>query len=157
MAVAAAQYEDVDRRPRLVAERSHPVIVKTAWQGSLVIRSSANIDRHLDQSIVHRHHAISVSRGADWNDLSECAAQCQGYVLDQVMREIAARRHVESQPRVARKCVEHVIEKTVSGCAPDFSSSSSKLYADGRLFGLSLRDAHAGNSSMIVCGSSAPV
>src|SRR5438552_10139743 len=74
MAVAAAQHEDVDRRPRLVAERSHPVIVKTARQRPLVIRSSANIDRHLDQSIVHRHHAISISRRPDWNDLSERSA-----------------------------------------------------------------------------------
>src|SRR5438094_824470 len=75
MAVASAQHEDVDRRPRLVAERSHPVIVKTARQRSLVIRSSADIDRHLHQSIVHRHHAISVSRGTGWNDLSKRAAQ----------------------------------------------------------------------------------
>src|SRR5439155_23115979 len=44
MPVASAQHEDVDRRPRLVAERSHPVIVKTAWQRPLVIRSAANID-----------------------------------------------------------------------------------------------------------------
>src|SRR5438045_2767693 len=58
MPIASAKYENVDGRPRLVAERAHPVIVQTTWQRPLVVRSPADVHRDLNERVVHRHDAI---------------------------------------------------------------------------------------------------
>ena len=44
VAIATAQHDDMDRRARFVAERSHPVIVQAAGQWPLVVGAASDVD-----------------------------------------------------------------------------------------------------------------
>src|SRR5581483_2529559 len=99
------------RCARAVRERAHPVVVQLAGQRSAVIRPAAEIERAVDERVVHWDGAIAEPRARRRCKRHESLADGDRDIFDDVMLEIPGRLDVEPDTCIARERRQHVIEE----------------------------------------------
>src|SRR5947207_1699214 len=157
VAVIAANDTDVERRPGVVAEGTHPVIVQGARKRTAIIRPSTDIDACLNERVIHCNRLITVTGRAGGSDFRHRSAHSDRHILDNVVLQVAGRLELDIQRRVPGERYDHVIEKGDTGGGLRLAAAEIQLQPDSRLSRLSLHRRHSGNSSATARGSTAPV
>ncbi len=158
--VVAAQHAHVQREPGVLREGTEEVIVEAGRQGAAVEEATAQIQRGLDEGIVHGDDGVTVACARGRRLLAQSEAERDGDVLDEVVAQVACRRHLEREAGVAGEGSEHVVQEGVGGGdgrggVAILAQSQADAYT--RLVRLPGQRCHGPNSRAAAAPSMAPV
>src|SRR5918999_5819217 len=130
MTVGPSKDAQVHGDTRVVGERAHPVIVERARQRTAIIRTPADVERAVYERVVHRNGTIAVTSGTLRDQVGQCRANADRYVLDQVMLEVTTGMHPKVEAGVPRQRHEHVVEESGAGIDVRAAGAACQLDAD---------------------------
>jgi hypothetical protein len=111
VAVVTADDAHVECRPRVVGKRTHPVIVQSTRKRPVIVRSAAEVECDLDQGIVHRNRAFTVSSNGRRLRSPDRSAYGDRHIFDQMMAEVSGGVDPEIEGSIPAQGLEHMVEK----------------------------------------------
>ena len=87
------------------------MVVQRARQRPSIVVPAAEVERELQEGVVHGHQGVPVARAFVRERLADRSTDSNGDVFDDMVPQVPSSFYEETDTAVATQCDEHVIEK----------------------------------------------